>query len=118
VTVDLEALREVVTEMVPFPTSGPSEERSKVRLLDGVGGLNLAGEYSQSLVKAGGQIIVIGNALEYGMQTQIIYHAATDSGIAEKFKEALGGGGVIFEPLTGTAFDITVVIGTDLTGGS
>jgi hypothetical protein len=116
--VDLEALREVIIEMVPFPTSGSSEERSKVRLLDGVGGLNLAGEYSQGLVKAGGQIIVIGNALEYGMETQIIYHVAADSGIAEKFQEALGGGGIIFEPLTGTAFDITVVIGTDLVDGS
>ena len=118
VTVDLEALREVITEMVPFPTSGSSEERSKVRLLDGVGGLNLAGEYSQGLVKAGGQIVVIGNALQYGMKTQIIYHVATDLEIAEKFKEALGGGGVILEPLTDTAFDITVVIGTDLVDGS
>ncbi|MDG1845628.1 MAG: LytR C-terminal domain-containing protein [Acidimicrobiales bacterium] len=117
-TVDLEVLREVIVEMVPFPTSGFSEERSKVRLLDGVGGLDLAGEYSQGLVKAGGQIVVIGNALEYGVETQIIYHVATDSGIAEKFKEALGGGVVIFEPLTDTAFDLTAVIGTDLDDGS
>ena len=66
VQVDLAALRLSVNNMVPFPQPVVEGARPKVRLLDGVGGLDVATLYSGELVRAGAQIIIIGNATEFG----------------------------------------------------
>ena len=112
--IDEDNLRNAVLDMVPFPMPSGPEARVTMRLLDGVGGLDLAGEFSSELVKAGAQIVIIGNASEYGRDTELIYHNSEDSEVVKVFKESLGTGTIYYEPLTDAAFDVTVIIGEDI----
>ncbi len=114
VRIDADAIRGAVLEMIPFPQPSSSGARTTVRLLDGVGGLDLAGDYSAGLVRAGAQILIIGNAPEFGRPTELIYHDDEDAELVRKFQEALGGGEMFFEPLTDAAVEVTVIIGNDL----
>lgn len=108
------AARDAVLDMIPFPLPSSPGARTTVRLLDGVGGLDLAAVYSPSLVKAGAQILIMGNSSEFNRKTELIYHDEKDAGLAERFQQALGGGEVFFEPLTDAAVEITVIIGDEL----
>ena len=116
--VDESVIRDVVLEMVPFPMPSSPEARTTVRLLDAVGGLDLAGDYSAGLVREGAQILIIGNASEFTGETELIYHDADNSETVETFKEILGGGVIYYEPLTDSAVEITVIIGKDLVAGN
>ena len=108
------AARDAVLNMIPFPLPSSPGSRATVRLLDGVGGLDLAAVYSPSLVKAGAQILIMGNSSEFNGRTELIYHDEKNAELAELFKQALGGGEIFFEPLTDAAVEITVIIGDEL----
>ena len=114
VYIEAEVIREAVLEMIPFPQPSSPGSRTTVRLLDGVGGLDLAGDYSAGLVGSGAQILIIGNTPEFGDSTELIYHDDEDAEIVKKFQEAIGGGEIFFEPLTDAAVEVTVIIGNDL----
>ena len=114
VRIEPEVFRDAVLEMIPFPQPSSPGSRIKVRLLDGVGGLDLAGDYSAGLVRAGAQILIIGNSPEFGKATELIYHDDENAELVRRFQEALGGGEVFFEPLTDAAVEVTVIIGNDL----
>ncbi|MBF82294.1 MAG: hypothetical protein CL522_02660 [Actinobacteria bacterium] len=115
VHIEAEVIRDAVLEMIPFPQPSSPGSRTTVRLLDGVGSLDLAGDYSAGLVRAGAQILIIGNTLEFGNPTELIYHDDKDADLVKKFQEVLGGGEIIFEPLTDAAVEVTVIVGSDLT---
>ena len=76
--------------------------------------MDLAAVYSPSLVKAGAQILIMGNSSEFNGRTELIYHDEKNAELAELFKQALGGGEIFFEPLTDAAVEITVIIGDEL----
>jgi hypothetical protein len=109
-------VKDIVIDMVPFPLPSNPEARSTVRLLDAVGGLDLAADYSLELVKAGAQILIIGNASEFGGATELIYHDSKDADLVAEFQKVLGGGEILYEPLTDAAVEITVIIGEELNG--
>ncbi len=112
--VDLDKLRAVVAEMIPFPLPVSPGARPRVRLLDGVGGVDLAALHSPGLVNAGAQIVIIGNASSFDVaQTEVIYHAEAFESHAEGFSQALGGANVTFEPIQDVVLDVTVIIGED-----
>ncbi len=112
--VDLESLRATVAQMIPFPLPVAPGARPRVRLLDGVGGLDLAALYSPSLVSEGAQIVIIGNASSLDVErTEVIYHAEAFDSHAQRFSEALGGANVTFEPIQDVVLDVTVIIGAD-----
>ena len=114
IAVDPAELRLIATQMVPFPLPATAGARPEVRLLDGVGGTDLAGLYSPVLVGAGAQIVVLGNAATFEVaETEVIYHDASWEDAAFNFSAALGGADVTFEPITDVLFDITVIIGDD-----
>ena len=108
--------KDTVIDMIPFPLPSNPGARSTVRLLDAVGGLDLAADYSLELVKAGAQILIIGNASEFGGATELIYHDSKDADLVAEFQKVLGGGEILYEPLTDAAVEITVIIGEELNG--
>ena len=114
VRIEAEVIRDAVLEMIPFPQPSSPGSRTTVRLLDGVGGLDLAGDYSAGLVRAGAQILIIGNSSEFGRATELIYHDDENAELVRRFQEVLGGGEMFFEPLTDAAVEVTVIIGNDL----
>lgn len=108
-------LRAIVQEMVPFPIPAIAGDRPAVRLLDGVGGLDLAGLYSPPLVANRAEIVLLGNASTFGVaSTEVVYHDAMWEDAAFQFATALGGATVTFEPVTDVLFDVTIIIGEDL----
>ncbi|MGI9623104.1 MAG: hypothetical protein ACR2PK_09740 [Acidimicrobiales bacterium] len=115
VEVSIDELRDLVTAMIPFPLPPAEGARPRTKLLDGVGGLDLPGEYSPPLVREGAQVVVLGNAFpEFGVErTVVIYHDPSWEEEAFAFSKALGGASVEFEPVRDVVFDITVIIGED-----
>jgi hypothetical protein len=115
--VDVAQIRSIIGQMIPFPLPATQGARPEVRLLDGVGSVDLAGLYSPALVGAGAQVVVLGNTSEFGVaETEIVYYDNRWDDAVQAFSDALGGVTVTFEPLTDVLFDVTVVIGQDLAG--
>ena len=109
-----EFVRRQVNEIVPFPISVSGESLPRVRLLNGVGDLELTKTAARELSRAGAHITRIGNAAEFGWETtKVAYHDTGFAPQAEAFREALGTGTVIAEELPDTAIDITVTFGAD-----
>jgi len=107
-------LRGLVNTMIPFPRPTSPGARPKVRLLDGVGGVDVASLYSPALVAAGAEIVIIGNASSFDVvQTVIVYHDERFATQAEAFGVALNGAVVSFEPIKDAALDVTIVMGED-----
>lgn len=113
--VDDAALDDIVARMLPFPLPSEPGARARVRLLDGAGGLNVATRYSEPLVRAGAQIVVVGNAAAFGVaETSVIYHDEAFASQAAAFADALGGAELTYEPILDAVLDVTVIIGEDL----
>jgi hypothetical protein len=107
-------LEEIVIAMLPFPLPSEPGARVRVRLLDGVGGLNVASRFSPDLVRAGAQIVVIGNAGEFGVEeTSVLYHDPADADRARALADALGGARLSQDAVADAVLDVTVVIGSD-----
>lgn len=124
---DLDELDRVVAELLPFPNAVTPGERARVRLLDGVGDRDALLDYSKSLVLAGAQVTVIGNASEFDREvTRVVVHDRGAEADAERFVDILGAGqietdipdtsGVDQADIPETIFDVTVVIGSDVNG--
>ena len=104
----------LVNEVIPFPISASGDSVPKVRLLNGVGDLDLTKTAARALSRAGAQITIIGNASQFGWQTtKIAYHDAVFASLAEAYRDALGAGSVVAEEQPNVSFDITVTFGAD-----
>lgn len=111
---DVPGLRDVILEMIPFPLPAEEGSRPRVRLLDGVGGLDVATVYAPPLVRSGAQISILGNASTFGVTTTtVVYHDEDSAEQAEAFGEIVDAGEVRYEPIEGAAVDMTIIIGTD-----
>jgi hypothetical protein len=116
VSVDVEQLRSDVLDMVPFPNPAVPGSRPKVKLLDGVGGLDIASTYARPLIADGADIIILGNAREFGVKTtQIIYYNDKFEAEARAFGETLGSADIFFEDIE-AAIDIEVIVGENTAG--
>ena len=105
-------LASLILEMIPFPISPSSGERATVKIVDGVGGLDIPNIYVPRLVGAGAEIKVIGNADQFGVsETIVTYYDEADYDFADAFSNVLAGSVIVFEPLPESAVDISVVIG-------
>ena len=104
----------LVREVIPFPISAASEGLPRVRLLNGVGDLELTKTAARELSRAGAQITRIGNAAEFGWETtKVAYHNPGFVPHAEAYRDTLGTGMVIAEELSDASIDITVTFGAD-----
>jgi hypothetical protein len=112
---EIEAL---VTELVPLPTSPAYGIRPKVRLLNGTSDPDLLGPLVTPLVQAGAEVTVFGNASSFAEPTtQIVFTDPTFSDDARAYQEVLGVGEILREERPVENVDITIVIGSDYTGG-
>ena len=104
----------LVREVIPFPISAAGEGLPRVRLLNGVGDLELSTTAARELSRAGARITRIGNATEFGWETtKVAYHDTGFASHAEALRDALGTGTVIAEELPDISIDITVTFGAD-----
>ncbi|MFN3217421.1 MAG: LytR C-terminal domain-containing protein [Acidimicrobiales bacterium] len=111
---DVEALRDTAVAMIPFPLPPEDSERPRVRLLDGAGGLDVAANHGSALVRAGAQIVIIGNATQFGANsTVVVYHDGRFADDAAALGDAVGANDVYLEDLEEPVVDITVIIGED-----
>lgn len=111
---DVEELRDTAVAMVPFPLPPEDSDRPRVRLLDGAGGLDVAANYGAALVRAGAQIVIIGNAQRFGGEsTVVVYHDERFAEDAAALADAVGTNEVYLEDLEEPVVDITVIIGED-----
>jgi LytR cell envelope-related transcriptional attenuator len=114
---DLEpdALGALVAELVRFPTAGIPGGRVRVRLLDGAGEADHVQRVAPLVVPANAEIVVVGNAAAFdSTETEIRYHTPTARTAANALQAALGAGRVVDDPRQTDAFDVTIVLGTDV----
>ena len=112
--VDRTALRDIITDLVPFPTGTALAPRTRVRLLDGTGDRTLVERVAPAVVSADSTILVVGNADAFDYRTtQIRYHQPSQRAAAERLQQALGVGKVVEDVRPIDAFDVTIVLGTD-----
>ena len=114
VALDGAAVAELVYEVIPFPISNTSANAPRVRLLNGVGASGPTNAAARVLSRAGAQITIIGNAIEFGWETtKIAYHDTAFAAQAEAYRDALGAGLVSAGEQPGVPVDITVTFGAD-----
>ena len=110
--VEEEFLSAMLLETVPFPIAPYEGGRAKVKLLDGIGGVDMVNTFVPQLVAAGAEIKLIGNAEQFGVRESVItYHDEAYLNLAESFSTAIGSSSIEFEPLSESAVDVTVLIG-------
>jgi hypothetical protein len=105
----------LVARFVPLPTASNPGSRIRVRLLDGAGSPETLRAIVEPLVAAGAQIVAIGNADRFTYAaTEVRYESLTPRSSAEQMRTALGTGDVRSSAFGTDAFDVTIVVGTDL----
>ncbi len=114
IEIDQAELRGRVAGMIPFPRPVVEGARPRVRLLDGVGGLDIAGVYAQDLVGLGAQIVILGNAVNFDVtRTVVVYHDERFADQATAFSDRLGQAVIEFDPVNDAVLDVTIIIGSD-----
>ena len=109
-----ETTANLVREVIPFPISAADGSQPNVRLLNGVGDLELTTTAARELSRAGARITRIGNAAEFGWETtKVAFHDTGFAPHAEALRDALGTGTVIAEELPDISIGITVTFGAD-----
>jgi hypothetical protein len=112
--VDRDALRTVITDLVPFPIGTALAPRTRVRMLDGIGDPDHVRRVAPNVVAADATIVVVGNAEAFDHETsEIRYHHPSQRTAAERLQRALGAGTVVADVRPIDAFDVTIVLGTD-----
>lgn len=115
VDVDQVAWDALLPTLVPFPTASSPGRRVRVRVLDGTGDPDHVLMIAPRLIPAAAEVVVVGNADAFDYQeTQIRFHIPEVQAAAKAFQEALGTGRVVDDPRQTDAFDVTIVLGTDL----
>lgn len=114
---DVEALRNLVEERVPFPIAPRPGMRPRVRVLDGTGTPGLSVRVARDVVRAGGQVTVVGNADRFDLDvSRVVYFDSRLADEAAAVGAALGIDAVqqADGPNPDDLVDVTVVVGTDL----
>ena len=108
---DVQAL---VAQLIPFPVSPIPGARLRVRILDGTGTLSHGVNAAPLLVKGGGQIDAVGNAMRFDYATtQLVYHDDEQRAAVEKLRAALGVGELVKTERGNDNADVTVILGKD-----
>jgi hypothetical protein len=116
---DVDAVRALVADRVPFPVASRPGDRLRVRVLDAVGLDGLALRAAREAVRAGGQVTVIGNADRFGAEaSRLVYFDGALAGDVGELAELLGITDVqqAEGPNPDDLVDVTVVVGRDLAG--
>lgn len=113
-SMDASAASALVAELIPFPVSPQAGTRLRVRLLDGTGRFGNGVDLAPSLVQAGAEVAVIGNAGAFGQATTTFTYAdETLAPRVERLRATLGVGTVEKVAAAGQGVDVTIVLGAD-----
>lgn len=109
----------VVHDLVPFPAGARPGDRPRLRVLDAVGADGLAARVARDAVRAGVQVVVVGNADRFGQdESRVVYFEPVFDDEAMAVANALGIGADRVErqdgPNPNDLVDITVVVGNDV----
>jgi len=105
----------VVRSLVPLPTPANPGDRLRVRLLSGVGPLDVNAMLATQLVPAKAQVVIVGNADRFDYaQSQIVYYDDAFADTANQLQQALGLGEVQKRATATDTEDLTLIIGQDL----
>lgn len=113
---DEAAVSDLVEDRVPFPAGSRPGSRLRVRVLDGVGADGFTLAVARDVVRAGGQVVVVGNSDAFdATESRVVYF---DGALTEQV-EALGAElGYRVEQIEGLnpddRVDVTVVAGADV----
>lgn len=112
-----EALAAFAVQLIPLPASPQPGVRPLVRVLDGIGADGLAERAVRTVVEAGGQVVIVGNANPFDPDatSRVIYVDEEAAAAAEALADELG---IPAEQSQATGadpvYDVTVVVGADL----
>lgn len=111
---DDDAIAALVSEVVPFPAGARPGERPLVRLLDASGRSEVLAPAARQVALGGGQVVIIGNAEEFGAETTEVLISDEDfRPVAESVLEQLGVGSVQVIDYIEESVDVIVLIGLD-----
>jgi hypothetical protein len=105
----------LMASLVPLPTPANPGDRARVRLLSGVGPLDVAAMLATHLVPPEAQVTIVGNADRFDYaDTQIVYYDDGFAPAAAELQALLGLGQVAKHTTEADTEDITLIIGKDL----
>lgn len=112
--VDRGAVAALVDEILPRALTLADADRIRVQLLNGTGAPGLAQQVTPVLVPAGVEVVIADNADRFDYATtEIVYYDRAELALAQRVREALGVGEVVFSRRPLEVVDITVVVGSD-----
>lgn len=112
---DPDRIAALMTSFVPLPTPASPGDRVRVRLLSGVGPVDVAKLLASSLVSADAQITSVGNADRFDYTTtEIVYYDDAFAGAASELQQLFGVGQATKSTTPADSEDVTVIIGQDL----
>jgi len=113
---DAEKIEQLVPSLVPYPTSAFPGQRARTRVLNGTPDRDAAPRAAATIVGAGAEITVFGNATGGTKDvTTVEYHDEGAAAAAEKIASALGVTATRSSSQT-EAYDVTVTLGADFKG--
>jgi hypothetical protein len=110
----------LISRTIPLPIAASPGSRVRVRILDGTGTAGAPQSIIEPLVRAGAQIIAIGNADRFTYaESEVRYdELQSDEESAQRMQSALGLGAIRSATFGTDAFDVTVIIGRDLSNAT
>jgi hypothetical protein len=112
---DSNRIAALMTSFVPLPTPARPGARVRVRLLSGVGPVDVSKLLASPLVSADAQITIVGNANRFDYATtQIVYYDDAFAGAAAELQQLFGVGQATKSTTPADSEDVTVIIGKDL----
>jgi hypothetical protein len=112
--IDDEATARLIPRLVPFPAGARPGDRPLVRVLDGSGRQEVIAPATRQVAVAGGQVVMIGNADEFGVATtQLLIGDPALADFARSVAEVLGVGSVQEIDYIDENAELIVVLGAD-----
>ncbi|MEY2433795.1 MAG: hypothetical protein QOC92_3520 [Acidimicrobiaceae bacterium] len=112
---DASRIAALTTSFVPLPAPANPGDRVRVRLLSGVGPVDVSALVATRLVPPNAQVVIVGNADRFDYATtKLVYYDDAFAGSASELQSLLGVGDITKSTTPADSEDVTVIIGQDL----
>jgi hypothetical protein len=112
---DTNRISALTTSFVPLPTPANPGDRVRVRLLSGVGPVDVSALVAIRLVPPNAQVVIVGNADRFDYATtKIVYYDDGFAPSASELQNLLGVGDITKSTTPADSEDVTIIIGQDL----
>jgi hypothetical protein len=112
---DTNRISAVTNSFVPLPTPANPGDRVRVRLLSGVGPVDVPALVALRLVPPNAQVVIVGNADRFDYTaTTIVYYDDGFAPSASELQNLLGVGDITKSTTPADSEDVTIIIGQDL----